>query len=106
MELLAPKPLEQPLANTLETLHQFLLENPNFFLDRFGDSGYLCFPGLIRSEVFALLDAITAQKQLSLQQMAAYGPEELHKSLLVLTQQAEWVGENTKAAQIVASALK
>lgn len=106
MDLLAPKPLEQPLANTLDTLHQFLLENPNFFLDRFGDSGYLCFPGLIRSEVFALLDAITVQKQLSLQQTAAYGPEEINKSLLVLAQQAEWVTENTKAAQFVESALK
>lgn len=106
MELLLPNPKIEPLATALETLHQFLLENPNFFLDRFSDSGYLCFPGLIRSEVFALLEAIISQKQLLLHQMAAYGPEEIHKNVLMLSKLADWIGQNTKVAQTVESALK
>lgn len=105
MELLAPRTELTSLGTTIDTVQQFIVENPNLFLDLFGNTGYLCFPGLIRSEIFALLNALAKQKDLDLQQTVNYGPEEIQKLLVEVSQTSTWIDQSVQSLDAVVRAI-
>ena len=58
------------LKENLECLVQFLIKNPNFYMQQRED-GYLYFDGLVRSEIYFYLDAILNRREVEVLQASS-----------------------------------